>query len=281
MVAIATAAFVAHNLLSKVTITAGVSPSVLIFLRNVLIVTVLLVWLRSTGQQVRFPLATVFALGLLAMLNVGNAYGIVFAIGYIPVSLAILVLYLFPVLTPLFSAALGDSRLSGLQMAGALFAFGGLAVALNVWDLRIDIFGILLGVVAAVSLALNIVFSARYMRRMPRLSVLFYLMVFLFGFSAIYLLAERDQSWPHDGRTWMLVAGLMVSYSIAMCSFYIAVAILTPPRTGLIMNMEPVATIFVAALLLNETLGVWQYLGAGIVIVAVLAVSWQNARTGL
>ncbi len=281
MVAVATVAFVAHNLLNKVAINAGMSPPVLIFLRGFMIVVVLLVWLRATRQQMRFPLGVVVALAGIAMLNVSNSYSIIFSIGFIPVGLAILLLYLYPVLTPLISAALGDSKLSGAQMIGAVVAFAGLAVALNVWNLQIDIFGIVLGVVAAVSLALNIVFSARYMRRLPRLSVLLYLMTVVWIVSAAYVTIDRSLVWPQDGRTWLMVVGLMVTYTIAMCSFYLAIDVLTPPRTGLIMNVEPVATIFGAALFLNETLGLWQYGGAALVIAAVVAVSWQTARGAL
>ena len=226
----------------------------------------------------RFPFPVVMALGGIALLSVANSFGIVFSIGFIPVGLAILLLYLYPVLTPLFSAALGDSKLSATQMGGALVAFGGLAIALKVWDLRIDIIGILLGIVGAVSLALNIVISARYMRRLPRLSVLLYLMVVVWLVAAIYVAVDHSLKWPQGSQAWLIVAGLMVTYTIAMCSFYLAVDVLTPPRTGLIMNVEPVATIFCAALLLDEALGVWQYAGAALVIAAVVVVSWQNAR---
>ena len=280
LVAIATAAFVGHNLLNKIGSNAGISSPVMIFLRGLLIVIVLLIWLRATRQQMRFPLGVVAALGGIALLSVANSFGIVFAIGFIPVGLAILLLYLYPVLTPIFSAALGDSRLSAVQMGGALVAFGGLAIALNIWDLRIDIIGILLGIIGAVSLALNIVISARYMRRLPRLAVLLYLMVVVWVVAAVYVTVDHSLSWPKNSETWLIMGGLMVTYTIAMCSFYLAVDMLTPPRTGLIMNVEPVATIFAAALLLDETLGVWQYVGAAMVIAAVVAVSWQNARTG-
>ncbi len=280
LVAMATTAFVSHNLLTKVATNEGLSPPVLIFMRSAMIVFVLLIWLRATRQQMRFSLGVAVTLAGLALLNVTNAYTIVFAIGFIPVGLAILLLYLYPVLTPLVSATFGDSKLSTVQMGGAIVAFGGLALALNIWDLQINVVGVVLGIIGAAALALNIVFSARYMRRLPRLSVLLYLVTGMLVFSAVYVIVDTGLTWPHDGNTWLIMVGIMVTYTIAMSSFYMAVDVLTPPRAGLIMNVEPVATIFVAGLLLDETLGGWQYLGAALVIAAVVAVSWQTARAG-
>ena len=208
--------------MNKAVSSAGVSPPVLIFLRGLPIVLLLAIWLRATRQQMVFPLGVLSILIALAMLNVINAFGIVFAISFIPVGLAILLLYLFPVVTPLISAALGDSALSAAQMAAAFVAFAGLAVALNIWDLQIDLLGIVLGVVSAIALSLNIVVSARYMRRLPRLSVLLYLMGVVLAVAAVYVLVDPALGWP-DADTWPLVVALMAMYAIAISSFYMAV----------------------------------------------------------
>ena len=100
-----------------------------------------------------------------------------------------------------------------------------------------------------------------------------YLMGCVLVFSVIYLVVDPTLKWPAGTKAWLVMVGVVATYCLAISSFYAAISMLTPTRTSMLMNVEPIITIAAAALILGEALGDSQYLGAVIVVGAILAVS--------
>ena len=138
------------------------------------------------------------------------------------------------------------------------------------------VIGILLGLATAFGFAINVVGSSRMMQRLPRVAVIFHMMVSVLLVSAIILVASGDGALPAHSGAWWALAAVSVGFATSILSFYIGISYLGGARGALIMNNEPVVTIFVAMLVLGEILAPVQYVGAAMVIAAVLLVSLER-----
>ncbi len=69
---------------------------------------------------------------VLGLITVGYTWGLLSAIEVLPVPLAVLVFYLFPIFTTFIVAAMGWEKLHRINVIAAFVAFAGLALALGV-----------------------------------------------------------------------------------------------------------------------------------------------------
>ncbi len=274
-----TVAFSFSNVLAQIAYDQGLTPPTVLMTRTMAMVVVVLIWAMIGRTHLRYGLtdcAKLWGLGVaFAAINACFLYAILL----IPVSLTVLLLYLGPILVGLLSAALGHERLTPLRIMAAGIAFIGLAIALNVGGGDVALAGILLGLATAVGFAINVVGSSRMMLRLPRVGVIFHMMVAVLVVSLIIFVVSGDGALPAHSNAWWALAAVSIGFATAILTFYIGISYLGGPRGALIMNNEPVVTIFVAMLVLGEVLDPVQYVGAAMVIAAVLLVSLERPAT--
>ncbi|MEJ2121529.1 MAG: DMT family transporter [Alphaproteobacteria bacterium] len=196
-----------------------------------------------------------------------------------PVSLAVLFFYLFPIMVALIYLALGEERLTLVGWVGVFAAFCGLALALDVFEgFDLSLLGILLALGAAGCIALNIVSSHRLMQRYPGILVTFWLMVVSQIIFAIGMVAVTGIALPTAGTGVLVFGGAVIAGPIALISFFVGLSMAGGTRTALVMNSEPVTTMLFAVAILGETLGWLQYTGAAIVIASIVLVNLAERR---
>jgi drug/metabolite transporter (DMT)-like permease len=67
---------------------------------------------------------------------------------------------------------------------------------------------------------------------------------------------------------WLGIAGVTLFYALGTIGIFAATARDGPMRTGFFMNFEPVATVLLSALILDQRLAAVQLVGAALVIAA-------------
>jgi drug/metabolite transporter (DMT)-like permease len=70
---------------------------------------------------------------------------------------------------------------------------------------------------------------------------------------------------------WGLMAAAALTFAGAFLGMFVGVRLIGASGTAMIMNLEPVLTIVLAIVLLDENLTVHQFLGAALVVAAVFA----------
>lgn len=273
---LSTLAFSVSNVLAQLAYNQGLTPPTVLVARTLAMMVVVVLWALIGRTRLRYDLRTcskMWALGVaFAAINAGFLYALLL----IPVSLTVLLLYLGPIMVGLLSAALGYEPLTRLRILAAVIAFSGLAIALNVGGGDVAPVGILLGLVTAIGFAINVVGSARMMQRLPRVGVIFHMMIAVLVISAIIFVVSGDGAWPAHGDAWWALAAVSAGFATAIITLYIGISYVGAARGALIMNNEPVITIFIAVLVLGEVLSMLQYFGAAMVIAAVLLVSLER-----
>lgn len=273
---LSTLAFSFSNNLAQIAYDQGLSAPTVLLARTLAMLIVVGTWAAAVRLPLTYNLLTMgkiwFLGATLGLINIAFLLGL----KLMSVSLMVLLLYLGPILTGLLAAALGHERLTPLRLAAAVVAFAGLALALDIWGSDVSLLGTLYALGTAVGFAVNVVGSARMMQRLPSLVVIFHMMIASLAVAVVFALLRTDLAWPDGTRAWWALAAVCATFGLAIVTLYVGISRVGGPRGALIMNNEPVLTIFIAVLVLGEVLAPLQYVGAALVIAAVFVVSQEK-----
>lgn len=277
LIIVAALAFSIHNTTATRSYEHGPTVLTMLASRSWLGIVALgaLLWLRR--MPVTLSRRHFWGVMALSALFTCQSYFLLASFVHMQVSLAILVFYLFPILVILIAAAIGDERLTVLKIGGAVVAFGGLAVALDIGG-GPDVAGVLLAFGAAVCLSLNIVGGARMMKAIPGLVVTLYMMATAVVVLTTAVVLDGGPYLPSTTEGWAWYTIAVVASPIALICFYSALAFTGGPKAAMTMNAEPIFTTIAAVLILGEVLGPLQIVGGVLVIGAIFTVTFLGAR---
>jgi drug/metabolite transporter (DMT)-like permease len=226
-----------------------------------------LVFLLKRGWRV--PQKAVIPVALAMLSNLGLGVGILSAVQYIPVALALLILYLYPGLVIVIETLTNRQRLSPLHIMVCLLAFMGLALVLTPSIGELDWRGIAFAFMACISITILMLATHRARRDVDEITLIFwsnsgglplmFLILPLFGGLAL----------PVTQVSWMALAVGSFFYIIGFWGYALSMRFISASRASLIYNVEPIVAIIAAAAILGEYLEWVQVCGAVLVIVAV------------
>lgn len=257
----------------------GIPPIEITLFRTFVISVAFSIIAVVQGVKLDIPRAALpsFAGQSLATLFVSVAY--LGSVQFIPVSLAVIIFFLFPVIIMLLAPVVEGRSPGLLRLLIALVAFGGLTIAIGPSFENLDFRGILLASLAAAGAALQF-FSGRAISRymtpasfgsLVHLAILPVILVI-----ALYAGSGTLRFFPGGTATvpglvflFGVAAVYVVAYMIHMLSLRFAPASTVAP----FFNLEPVITTAVAATILGERLQTNQYAGGGLVFAAIVTSS--------
>ena len=260
------------NVSAPLVYEAGGNPPSILVLRNLAFLVVCGLWLKSSGR-----FRWLDRRGQLTCVGAGIAYtvgaaGLLLSLLSLPVSLAILIFFTFPLMTELFESAL-DRRPPGLgQVVCLLAALAGLAVALEVDRFVYAPDGVFFAVVGAVGVAVSYVWTGRTLPGVDSAVMTFHMAIAGLAGAALYVAATGSFALPADGGTgWGALAVAVLGFAVAFFAMFRGVHLIGPAPTAMVMNLEPVFTIALAAAFLSEELSGRKLIGAAAVLAAVVA----------
>jgi DME family drug/metabolite transporter len=274
--------FSLHNTLARLTYDEGVAPTTINAARTWAVLILFALTMGSQGQWPRLPRAAWLVFAATAMGYSLHNPLLLIAFKFIPVSLAVLVLYVFPIIVAFMAAAIGQERLAPSTLAAAAIAFVGVALVLEIGGATLDWRGLALAAVSAVALSVNVVGAAQLNRHMGALAVPFALSVVGAVVFGGLMIADGGPALPATARGWGLFAAATLASPCAIVAFYLALPRAGAPRSSLVLNVEPVFTVLLAAWLLGETMSALQGTGAALIVAAIVlaALARLRARRG-
>ncbi len=216
--------------------------------------------------------------------NISLALGIpVFLMGvgylgatqYIPLSLAVLIFYTGPFFVAIISRFTENEPITITRLIAIMMAFIGLSLALKIQSIAsLQIIGILFALMAALGFASFVTISSLILRSADRQAVLLHslaagTLLFLLFFvltSATEIMGTR--------AGWLKVGASGVFVAIAYIAFLAGMKRIGPVKASMTLNIEPVLTIILAAILLGEHLATIQLLGAVLVIGGIVLITY-------
>lgn len=190
--------------------------------------------------------------------------------------------------SPVFIALLGwlvlKEKLTGIQALGIFVAVVGVLLVISGGNLRglVGGQGITPGdvliMISAPNWALFSILSRRGLKQHPAASMMFWVMVFGWGFTTLLFLSnprfEEISRLPLEGWLSMLFLGIFCS-GLAYIFWYDALKSIPASQVGVFLYIEPLVTVIIAWLVLGEQL-TWASLLGGAIILAGI---WMVNRT--
>jgi len=278
--AIAAAAFVSlNNILTPQIYALGGGPITLVILRYIAMIAATGLWLHLIEPTAR---ATRYEFRI--CLIVGAIYGVMAsalltAISHLPVSLAILIFYLFPLLTLVLDSLVKREKPNLVTLAATLTALLGLAIALNVGPVPLKPVGIMFALIAACAAATGVVISGHSLSGLRPVIMVY--QTSKTGLLAALALILLEGAGPQIGDSlafWTVTLAGTLAFGIAYSLMFVSIRWVGATRASVVLNLEPVITAILSSIVLREHLTPQQAAGAALVVISVCVAQLWSRR---
>lgn len=203
-----------------------------------------------------------------------------YALKFASASVVAVLLYTYPAMVALLSWVMYREPLTRNHLLAIALTFTGCALVVGLFtsDASVTLPGVLLGLGAALGYSVFNMLSHTLVGKRPRIVV----MTYTFGLSAIALsivtLASGESlsvsAW--SGRMWVLLGLIVLIPTFAAVVLYLrGIRALGPSQAAIVSTTEPLFTIALAAVFLQERLTLVQLAGAALVVAGVVAAEWR------
>lgn len=270
--------FSVADVLIKVVFASGMDVLSLITLRGILAAGFFWAWLRAAPPRVpHSPRARLISLGL-GVLFAGNIFALIYAIQVLPLSIAILAYFVYPLVTGIAAAAVGLEPLGWRSFATSVVAFCGLMLMLGTQPGELAPLGLLAAFgAAACRVVMLLVTRAALGGTDARVTTWYSLAPAAALFVAVSLFSGTFHA-PLTASGWVAFFGMGVTTTLSTLWMYVSTARVGAFRTALVANLEPVLSSLFSFALLGEAVTGLQLVGGGVMVAALCA--FQMRRGG-
>ena len=262
------------SIFSRFAYDAGANPQTMILFRFLLFCVLFLI----IRPKARYP-AKLTRQNKIAAILAGSFFtlgsgSLLASIYFLPVSLAVVIFYTYPILTMITEKVLDRQRPQPFEICCFLLAFLGLILALNIQiDQTINPIGLAFGVMAALGMSTSYLISDRKIKGVPpEQSTLYLAGTGLVLISLFILITQSFNLGQANTLNFVYVFLASLSFAIAFFLMFKGINLIGAVNTAMILNLEPIFTIGLAFVILNEILSPIQLIGAGCVLLAIFII---------
>jgi drug/metabolite transporter (DMT)-like permease len=238
--------------------------------RSITAMLVLMVLLRVVGVSMGLPRQRALGALALGLLMAAYSYGLLGSIQYVPLAVALVTFYTYPLLTALISAALGRERLQPLTLVALVVALYGLTLVLDIVGNPADPVGIAHALGASVCFTALLLLSDKVRGGGDSRPITLHMLVTTVAVYALACVVTGAFTLPVTALGWVGLLGCPVFFSFAIITLFEAVSAAGPVRAALILNLEPVVSATLGYAMLGQLLSTWQMVGMALVVGAVV-----------
>jgi len=266
------AGFATLAILIKLAYQAGANVITILAARFLIAVLFLGLVATMRGISLSVKKKTRGQLCLLGVLGYGGM-SLLFAssLQYLPASLAAMLLYTYPALVTIISFLLGTERFSLPKGLALTVCFIGLSLVLGVSFSGTHPVGIMLALGSAIIYSCYIVIGNQLLKEVDVLVTTIYVCasaatIFIAGGIAT---GNINLALPLQG--WLALLGIAIFPTIiGILGFFAGMAHIGAANASIISTVEPVITVILAALLLNESVTLLQATGGALVLSGII-----------
>jgi len=231
----------------------------------------LVIWLRLDGAPLVLPGRDGLIAASLGVVTAFYTWALLNSLNAIPLAVAVLIFYLFPLIAAAIVAIFGWDKFSWKTGAGLLLALCGVALALDIQSGQIGAIGVILAFLAACGLAVVIAVSGRLFARSDARPLTLYMAVVAAIVLLVLCAASGDFALPQTNSGWIGFFAAAIAYGFAMIAFFFALSIIGPVRASLLSYAEAVISAWLGVAVLGQALTLTQLAGIALVIIALVA----------
>lgn len=263
----------------------GASPMLLVWSRFSALMIVLGLILTVSRVSFKLPKRNMQATFWIAICLMMMSVGYLSSVAYIKVSLAVILLYTYPLLVAVFAALSGRERISPLRALLLITAFCGLVIALGrdigltvdfsgisfePGQVTLDWRGTALALLASLGVAGFVTWGGAYLDDVDSRVVNFWAQLWMIGLATVYVAVVGGVSLPESGLGWVGYVGATGCYVTAMICWFGSMKTLSPTETAMTLNLEPAISLAAAALVLGEATSAQQWIGTIILLISII-----------
>ncbi len=264
--------------LSRLAYDHGSNALTILTLRFLAVALIVGLWLRVTGGSFAVSTRGMLASALVGVCFISVSGGTLVSVSYIPVNLAVLVFYTYPMMTLLVVSAMERRRPGIAELVAVTLALLGVALAIQVSFEHLNAAGVAFALLAAVGAATTFIVAARALPSVGTKLMSWYACSVAFVGGAAMTLGLDAVAIPDTAFGIGLIAIIIAIFATAVVAMFVGVKLIGPVRSATLLCLEPVTAIFVAVLVLGEHLKAGQWLGAALVGIAMLMAGRRAAR---
>ena len=255
--------------------TTPVSLTLFRFLMSAAVMVMLVLILRKSWKlEVTAKLFVICVVGMFA-----TSIGHLGAVNYIPVSLAAIIFYTFPLLVVAYKRIAHREPVTRNEMLAFVLAFVGIGIALGPDFHEYDPTGVALAFSGAIGAT---VFILSYEKFPPQTdsyvgatwimltSILFTLLLIPFGFELVP---------PRESAGWLYLVLIAVASVTSFVMSLQAISRIGGAVFALLLNFEPVVILLLAWIVIGEALSAERITGMALIVFALFLSHWRLART--
>ena len=255
---------------AKLAYEAGSNVTTVAFTRGIvstLLLAVVILLLRESLRLPRRLLWHSLAAGLFGAVFVYGVYGAILTIN---ISLALLILYLFPIVLAAWNHLTGSTRLAPAQWLWGLLAILGLALILAVRFEQISLIGVCLALLAMFATVVITLTTVRVAQQCGSLLANFYMSLWSLAIFAAGLALFGEFRLPQTTTGLTALGGNGVAYCVSWVAFFAGARILGASRASMLTLAEPPLAALFAWFIFGESFTPLQWAGFVLVLLALL-----------
>jgi len=261
---------------AKLAYIHGSDPFTFAMFRSAVAVPFFLIFAKAMNRNFGLSRAGAVPFVLVTLSMLGVAYGYLGALERLQAGLAALLFYLSPIMVVFVSAIMARIWPNALTLGIVAMAFGGLVLVFGPSLEDLDPIGVALGFVAAASACLYFLSVPSLQRHMSAIVTMAWANLII---ALVYIpIVIGNVNLPDDSIGWFWFLAGAVGYSVGLGLAFPAVERAGPSRAAILFNIEPVAVIAISIPLLGEIMTPVQYIGAAIVVAALVLMSWKKTQ---
>lgn len=262
---------------ARIAYASDVDVPTLLLLRFSMAAALMWVVLRVRGVRLPGPKGLVICVAMGAVGYAGQAFAYFTALTFASASLVALMLYTYPAVVTLLSRVVLKQPLTGRQILAVVIALaGGSLIVSGAMDGQP--LGIFFGLLAAFMYSAYIVTGSRFpadVTPVASTTVICTSAAATYGFVA----ALRGLQPPSTAQGWLAVAAIAVVCTVlAILFFFEGLERVGPVKASVFSTVEPMFTILLAAVVLDERITPIRVLGGSLILGAVLMLAREGAR---
>lgn len=268
------------GILGKITYAEGSNTIMLTWCRSLFSIPVLYAVLKAKGESLRVEkhqLKSLILLGITGASLTGMLlYG---AYNYISVGLTTCIHFIYPVIVAVVCVVVFKEKISKTKVTAIVLSVVGLLMFLEK-DLNLNLMGIVLALLSGVAYsAYVIIMDKGGVRELHPLVISFYCCCVAAVVVGGYGLLTSQLTLAVTPKGWFFMFLMAMCVSVGANSMIpVAVKNVGPTVTSILGMFEPISTVILGFLVLNETITARGLIGCALVISAVVLLTLESSR---
>ena len=255
---------------AKLAYESGSDVLTVAFSRGIIAVLILLSAAIIIKQSLRLPRGMLLHSLVVGIAGALFVYGIFGAIVSINISLAILILYLYPMALAVYEHFAGSIQMRAVQWLWGTIAFAGLMLIMGVNIAQISFIGVALAVLAMLSSVVITLVNGKVVEQVGSLVSNLYMSLWGVAIFGLALLLFGQFNQPQTTIGWIALSGNGVAYCISWVAFFSGARILGATRAAMITLIEPPMAAVFAWFIFGETFTLLQWFGFAVVLASLV-----------